>query len=139
METAEVCFLQRSDDMPTCLVVEDHGDTREGYVEFLGLAGFTVMSASGREEMRQRLAEGIPDVVVMDLQLPEVDGWGLIRELKKAPQTANVPVLVVSAAVRDSDRAGAFEAGCDGFLRKPADPDDIVAELQRLLGARSTE
>lgn len=124
--------------MPTCLVVEDHGDTREGYVEFLGFAGFTVLSAAGREEMIQRLSEEVPDAVVMDLQLPEVDGWTLIRELKASPRTKDVPVLVVSAAVRDSDKAGAFEAGCDGFLPKPADPDVIVAELERLLSVRKS-
>ena len=120
--------------MPTCLVVEDHGDTRDGYVEFLTFAGFTVMSASGREEMRQRLEEQIPDAVVMDLQLPDVDGWALIRELKAAPRTRAIPVLVVSAAVRDSDREAAIKAGGDGFVAKPADPDLIVAELRRLLG-----
>lgn len=122
--------------MPTCLVVEDHGDTREGYVEFLRFAGFDVLSAGGREEMRQRLAEHVPDAIVMDLQLPEVDGWALIRDLKASQRTRGIPVLVVSAAVRDSDKAGAFDAGCDGFLPKPADPDHIVAELERLLGVR---
>lgn len=122
--------------MATCLVVEDHGDTRDGYVEFLAFAGFTVMSASGREDMRRLLAERIPDAVVMDLQLPEVDGWSLIRELKTSPVTRQVPVLVVSAAVRDSDRESAIAAGCDGFISKPADPDVIVAELRRLLGLR---
>lgn len=120
--------------MPTCLVVEDHGDTRDGYVEFLSFAGFTVMSASGREEMRRRLEARVPDAVVMDLQLPDVDGWALIRELKASPRTQAVPVLVVSAAVRDSDREAAIEAGGDAFISKPADPDVIVAELRRLLG-----
>lgn len=120
--------------MPTCLVVEDHGDTRDGYVEFLAFAGFTVLSASGREEMHRRLEEQIPDAVVMDLQLPDVDGWSLIRELKASPRTQAVPVLVVSAAVRDSDREAAAEAGGDAFISKPADPDVIVAELRRLLG-----
>jgi two-component system cell cycle response regulator DivK len=122
--------------MPTCLVVEDHGDTREGYAEFLSYAGFKVMSAAGRDEMQRHLADVIPDAVVMDLQLPEVDGWALIRELKASARTRDVPVLVVSAAVRDSDKASAFEAGCDAFLPKPADPDDIVAELGRLMAVR---
>lgn len=125
--------------MPTCLVVEDHGDTREGYVEFLRFAGFEVLSAGGRQEMRERLAEQVPDAIVMDLQLPEVDGWSLIRDLKASQRTRRVPVLVVSAAVRDSDKAGAFEAGCDAFLPKPADPDHIVAELERLLGVRKRQ
>lgn len=125
--------------MPTCLVVEDHGDTRDGYVEFLTFAGFTVLSASGQEQMRLRLEEQIPHVIVMDLQLPEVDGWALIRDLKSSPRTRHVPVLVVSAAVRETDKAAAMAAGCDSFLSKPVDPDVIVAELRRLINPGGAE
>lgn len=119
--------------MPVCLVVEDHGDTRDGYVEFLSFAGFTVLAAAGREEMHSRLAGMVPDVIVMDLQLPGTDGWTLIRELKASDRTSSVPILVVSAAVREGDRAEAEQAGCDVFLAKPVDPDVVVAELRRLI------
>jgi two-component system, cell cycle response regulator DivK len=119
--------------MPVCLVVEDHGDTRDGYVEFLGFAGFEVMAAAGREEMHRRLADTMPDAIVMDLQLPGADGWTLIRELRASERTRHVPIVVVSAAVRESDREEARRAGCDAFLAKPVDPDVILAELQRLM------
>lgn len=119
--------------MTVCIVVEDHRDTREGYVEFIGLCGFSVRSADGAQELRSLLAAEVPDVVVMDLQLPGTDGWDLIREVKKDPRTRHVPVLAVSASVREVDRNQAFSAGADAFLGKPCLPNDIVAELNRLL------
>jgi two-component system, cell cycle response regulator DivK len=122
--------------MPLCLVVEDHSDTRDGYLEFLSFAGFTVMGATGRDEMLSRLADATPDAIVMDLQLPGTDGWTIIRELRKSPQTTQVPIVVVSASVRESDRLQAVQAGCDVFLPKPCDPSIIVAEIQRLIGRR---
>lgn len=122
--------------MASCLVVEDHGDTREGYVEFLAFAGYSVRGASGRAEMQERLAEQLPDAIVMDLQLPGTDGWTLIQELRSAPETRQIPVVVVSAAVRETDREAAERAGCDAFVPKPCDPSTIVAELARLIDLR---
>lgn len=119
--------------MPLCIVVEDHGDTRDGYVEFLTFSGLSVLSAASADEFRALLVDHVPDVVVMDLQLPETDGWALIRELKRAEATRHVPVLVVSASVRDVDREAARAAGCDAFISKPCDPAAVIAELRRLL------
>jgi CheY-like chemotaxis protein len=120
----------------TCIVVEDHTDTRDGYVEFLALEGITVLSAGGSEEFRALLATSQPDAIVMDLHLPRVDGWTLIRELRAAPATQDVPVLVVSAYVREVDREDAFRAGASAFIGKPCDPNDVAAELKRLVNAR---
>jgi CheY-like chemotaxis protein len=117
-----------------CIVVEDHRDTREGYVEFIGLCGFSVLSASGAAELRTLLTTHVPDVVLMDLQLPGIDGWDLIREIKKDARTSQVPVLVVSAWVRRVDREEAFRAGASAFVGKPCLPTDIVAQLEKLVG-----
>ena len=122
--------------MALCIVVEDHGDTREGYVEFLGLSGLKVLSAANADEFRALLAAHTPDVIVMDLHLPKVDGWTLIREVKAAPETRTVPVVVVSAYVRPVDREDAQLAGCDAFIPKPCDPADVLAAIRRLSGAR---
>jgi DNA-binding response OmpR family regulator len=74
----------------------------------------------------------------MDLHLPDTDGWMLIRELRAHEAWKRVPILVVSACVRELDREQAFDAGCDAFLGKPCDPSDLIAELKRLIG-RSPE
>jgi DNA-binding response OmpR family regulator len=119
--------------MSLCLVVEDDADTLEGYAEYLGIAGFDVLTASDAVEMRAAVRARVPDVVVMDLWLPGEDGYTLIRELKEQPRTGSVPVLVVSASVRPEDKEHAREAGADGFVPKPCDPAQIVERLQVLL------
>ena len=120
--------------MSHCLFVEDHADTRDGYAELLSFEGITVHIAASGEELWPLLAVDIPDAIVMDLHLPGTDGWMLIRELRAQEAWKRVPVLVVSACVREIDREQAFEAGCDAFLGKPCDPLDLVAELKRLIG-----
>jgi CheY-like chemotaxis protein len=116
-----------------CIVVEDHRDTREGYVEYIGLSGFSVLSAGSADELRRLLTLQLPDVIVMDLQLPGTDGWDLIREIKKDARTGQIPVLVVSGWVRNVDREDAFTAGADGFVGKPCLPTEIVEELRKLV------
>lgn len=119
--------------MPTCLIVEDHGDTREGYAEFLAFSGFEVRTAGDGASMWRILDEHLPDAIVMDLHLPKTDGWSLIRQLRSSALTRAIPILVVSASVREQDRRDAEHAGCDGFIPKPCDPERIVAELHRLI------
>jgi len=121
--------------MALCMVVEDHPDTREGYVEYLGFAGLDVLAAGSAEELRALLATNIPDAIVMDLRLPKTDGWTLIRELKADQRTRDVPIIVVSACVRPSDREDAYRAGCDAFISKPNDPAEVLAQLRRLTKA----
>lgn len=124
--------------MTLCIIVEDHGDTRDGYAEYLALSGFDVRCASGAEELRQVLATEVPDAVVMDLRLPSTDGWTLTRELKADPRTRNVAVVVVSASVRPADVARANAAGCDAFVPKPCDPSRVLAAVQSVLDRSSS-
>lgn len=120
------------DHMVRCYIVDDHADTREGYKEYLTAAGYDVSTASDGQELRDLLRLGMPDAILLDLQLPRVDGWELTRELKRHPRTRAIPIIVVSACVQPSDRQKAEEAGCDLFLAKPVDPEIIREELHRL-------
>jgi CheY-like chemotaxis protein len=88
--------------------------------------------ASGGAELWVLVGERVPDVVVMDLQLPAVDGWELTRQLRADPRTARVPIVVVSASVRDVDRERAFTNGADAFLPKPCSLDEILKTLHRV-------
>jgi two-component system cell cycle response regulator/two-component system cell cycle response regulator DivK len=127
---AEVQVLQSSKVMPRCVVVDDHGDTRIGYAEFLSAFGFEVKTAADADELRAILAGWIPHAIVLDLQLPRTDGWQLTREIKAEPRTRHVAIVVVSACVMPSERAAAEEAGCDAFINKPVDPMVIVEVLR---------
>jgi len=119
--------------MALCCIVEDHGDTREGYAEYLMGCGYDVRTVGDSAGFWRSLDYAVPDVILMDLRLPEVDGWTLTRLIREDPRTSRVPVVVISASVRDEDRARAFESGADAFLPKPCGLDEIVREMERLL------
>lgn len=132
----EVQNLQRARGMPRCLIVDDHGDTREGYAEFLRALDFEVRTAADGEQLHVILDEWVPDVILMDLQLPRTDGWTLIRELKSAPRTRQIVIVVVSACVMPSEQQAAMDAGSDVFISKPCDPMTIVETLRARFGRR---
>lgn len=122
---------------PLILVVEDYDDAREMYVEYLTFTGFRVESATnGLEaiEMTQRLR---PDLVLMDLALPKLDGWEATRRLKSDPATARIPVIALTGHALAGHAERAREAGCDSFITKPCVPDELVAEISRVLGISS--
>jgi CheY-like chemotaxis protein len=120
--------------MPRCIIVDDHGDTRAGYAEFLNAFRFEVRTAADGEELRRLLTDWLPDAIVLDLQLPRTDGWQLLREMRADPRTRHIIVVVVSACVMPSERAAAESAGCDVFIGKPCDPMLIIDELIRRTG-----
>ena len=117
------------------IIVDDHGDTRAGYAEFLNVFGFDVRAVGDAEQLRAMMSDALPDAVVLDLQLPRTDGWQLTREIKENSKTRHIAVIVVSACVMPAERQAAQAAGCDVFIAKPCDPMDIVIELRRLTGA----
>jgi len=119
--------------MPLCIVVDDHVDTREGFAEYLRHSGFDVRTAGDASELRALLAEVTPAAVLMDVQMPLVDGWTLTREIKANERTQQTRVLVISASIGEGFRRAADMAGADALLAKPCDPQRIVVELTRLL------
>ncbi|MDQ3169413.1 MAG: response regulator [Acidobacteriota bacterium] len=122
---------------PLILVVEDYDDAREMYVEYLTFTGFRVESATnGLEaiEMTQRL---VPDLVLMDLALPKLDGWEATRRLKSDAATSHIPVIALTGHALAGHAERAREAGCDSFITKPCVPDELVAEISRVLGISS--
>ena len=130
--------MHSSGDMPLCFVVDDHVDTREGFAEYLRESGFDVQTAADAGELRTLLAEATPAAVLMDVQMPRVDGWTLTREIKANERTRDVRVVVVSASVGEGFRRAADAAGADALIGKPCDPQRIVVELTRLLDGETT-
>lgn len=119
--------------MPLCFIVDDHGDTRDGFAEYLRDWGFEVRTAGDATELRQLMTAATPAAILMDVHMPRVDGWTLTKEIKENPRTRDVRIIVVSASVRAEDRQAAEHAGADAFIAKPCDPQAIVSELTRLL------
>jgi len=115
------------------LVVDDFQDNREMFAEILSLSGFRVREAENGREALDRAFSEVPDVVLMDLSLPELDGWEATRRLKRDPRTAHVPVVALTGHALAECSRDAREAGCDAFLTKPCLPEVIVDEVRRVL------
>ena len=119
---------------PLILVVDDTRDTRELFVEYLRLTGFRAEQAASGVEALEKAAALHPSAIVMDLEMPEMDGWEATRRLKGDERTRAIPVVALSAHVMEGARNKATEAGCSGFLPKPCYPAQVSDELKRVLG-----
>ncbi len=128
------------DSPTTVLVVDDDPATRTGLAGVLRDAGFAVREAgTGAEALRAAVGEQ-PDLVLLDVGLPDDDGYAVCRRLKADPATAAVPVLLLSArGSRTEERVHGLEGGADGYLAKPADPAELVAQVKALLRLRRAE
>jgi CheY-like chemotaxis protein len=115
---------------PHILIVDDFADSREMYGYLLSEQGFQVASAADGQEGLDKAAQIRPDVILMDLSLPDMDGWEVIRRLKDAEKTKHIPVILLTAY----DLPPTPMAGCAGVLIKPCRPDKMIAEIRRLLG-----
>jgi CheY-like chemotaxis protein len=120
-------------DRQLVLVVEDYQDAREMYAAYLQFSGFEVAEAGNGVEAVEKAIELLPDIVLMDLALPRMDGWEATRRLKADPRTKHIPVVALTGHALAGHAEGAREAGCDSFVTKPCLPDALVAEIRRLL------
>jgi two-component system, cell cycle response regulator DivK len=118
---------------PLILAVEDEPRNAALLEAILTRAGYRLHVAQQVGEARAWLAEGTPDLVLLDRHLPDGDGLDLIPEIKATSHLATVPILLVSASVLPSDVEAAMAAGCDGFLPKPVRVKPLVDEVRRLL------
>jgi CheY-like chemotaxis protein len=115
------------------LVVDDYPDAREMYGEYLEYCGFEVVQASNGMEALQRAIDTKPDIILMDLSLPVMDGWEATRRLKADRRTAKIPVVALTGHALAGISEGAKKAGCDAFVTKPCLPEDLVKEIRRVL------
>lgn len=119
--------------MTRILVVEDDPDIADLIGRYLGKAGFSVeLTASGSDALK-RLTERPPDLVVLDLMLPHVDGLEVCRAARADPRTAAVPIIMVTARAEESERIVGLELGADDYLSKPFSPNELVARVRALL------
>ncbi len=126
-----------SDELnPLILVVDDYEDAREMYAEYLELSGFRTIQAGDGMEALEKASRLLPDVVLMDLSLPVMNGCEATHRLKSDPRTQHIPVVALTGHSEGEHSDEAKRAGCDAFVVKPCMPDHLVSELQRVLQAR---
>ena len=121
----------------TILLVEDNEMNRDMLTRRLERQGYTVVTAHDGLEGVERARENRPDLILMDLSLPNMDGWEATRILKSGPETRTIPVIALTAHAMSEDRAKALAAGCDDYDTKPIELMRLLKKIQAL--AHATE
>ncbi|NKB18422.1 MAG: response regulator transcription factor [Pseudanabaena sp. CRU_2_10] len=119
------------------LLVDDEPRLREAVQAFLEDSGFTVQVASNAREAWNLLEQASPDLVISDIMMPQVNGYEFLKQMRSDERFVNLPVIFLTARGMTSDRITGYKAGCDAYLPKPFDPDELVAIIGNLLNRRS--
>jgi two-component system cell cycle response regulator DivK len=120
--------------VPAVLIIDDDADTRRIYSSHLHAKGMTVFTAGDGRSGLDKIDELLPDVIVLDLAMPRVDGWTVLKQVRESSITAAIVVVVVSAWSEARDQA--FQAGCDAFLVKPCLPEVLHLQIRALMRFR---
>ncbi len=115
------------------LYIEDNFDNMILVKRVLEIEGYEVIGAETGREGLAKAAENQPDIVITDINLPDIDGYEITDTLKKTDETAHIPVIAMTANVMKKDRESVFKAGCDGYISKPIDVDDLPGQIENFL------
>jgi two-component system cell cycle response regulator DivK len=128
----------RENTMPKVLLVEDNEENRDALSRHLRRRGYEVLIAvDGTEGIDVARAE-TPDLILMDMSLPVLDGWQATRQLKTAPEMRGIPIIALTAHAMAGDREKALEAGCDDYDTKPIDFPRLLAKIEAVLAKKSS-
>ena len=125
--------------MPKILLVEDNEANRDMLSRRLMRRGYQVVLAVDGQSGVEMTQTEAPDLVLMDMSLPVLDGWEATRRLKAAPATQHIPVIALTAHAMSSDRDKALEAGCDDYDTKPVELERLLGKIEALLGGAAGE
>jgi CheY-like chemotaxis protein len=115
------------------LVIEDNLDNMTLIVDFLTSLDYTAIQARDGQVGLERAQSEKPDLILMDLSLPKMDGWTVAREIKSTPELKDIPIIAVTAHAMVGDRERALEAGCDDYITKPLSMPELMRKLNQYL------
>ncbi|GMV33990.1 MAG: hypothetical protein AMXMBFR60_18190 [Chloroflexota bacterium] len=121
----------------TILYVEDNPDNRNLIRRVLNAEGYAVIEASHADHAVQKLAQEKIDLILMDINMPGVDGYTLTAKIRQMEKFSGIPIVAVTANVMRGDREKSLEAGCDGYIQKPIDIDTLAQQIERFLTRRT--
>jgi DNA-binding NarL/FixJ family response regulator len=121
---------------PRLLLVDDEPGLREAVKDYLEESGFTVQVASNAREGWELLQQSIPDLVISDIMMPQVDGYQFLKQMREDPRFKRLPVVFLTAKGMTTDRIQGYQSGVDAYIPKPFDPDELVAIVENLLERR---
>ncbi len=117
----------------TILYVEDNSENRKLVRRVLEVEGYAVVEAKDGVQALERLETELIDLALMDINMPDMDGYTLTAKIKAMPKYASLPIVAVTANVMRGDRERSLEAGCDGYIQKPIDIDTLSQQIERFL------
>jgi len=115
------------------LYIEDNLDNMILVKRILEIEGYEVIQAETGEEGLAKAFESHPDIVITDINLPDIDGYTITTKLKQDQGTAHIPIIAMTANVMKKDKQTVFEAGCDGYISKPIDVDELPIQIENFL------
>jgi CRP-like cAMP-binding protein/CheY-like chemotaxis protein len=125
--------------MSKVLIIEDHNDIRENIVEILNLAGYKVYNANNGKAGVESAVANLPDIILCDIMMPELDGYGVLYMLKKNPKTSTIPFVFITAKSERPDLRKAMEMGADDYLTKPFDDMELLQAIESRLNKKKSE
>jgi DNA-binding response OmpR family regulator len=123
-------------DQPVVLAADDDPDILELVTFRLERSGYTVLQARDGEEALRLALENTPDLAVLDVMMPKLDGFELTRRLRAEEATSRMPIILLTARAQDADVQQGFDAGADDYIRKPFSPQELRSRVQAILGRR---
>jgi two-component system cell cycle response regulator DivK len=117
----------------TILYVEDNKDNRTLVRRVLNAEGYNVLEAGNAAEALEVLDMDKPNLILMDINMPDMDGYALTTMIKQKPGYETVPIIAITANVMRGDKERSFEAGCDGYIQKPIDIDLLANQIERFV------
>jgi two-component system cell cycle response regulator DivK len=117
----------------TILYVEDNADNRTLVRRILTAEGYTLLEAVNAAQALEILKNNKPDLILMDINMPDMDGYSLTAKIKETPGLEPIPIIALTANVMRGDRERSLEAGCDGYIQKPIDIDLLSEQIERFL------
>ena len=121
----------------TILYVEDNPDNRLLVKRILLSEDYSLLEATDAAEALSMLKTAHPDLILMDINMPDMDGYTLTAKIKSLPGFERVPILAVTANVMRGDKEKTLEAGCDGYIQKPLDIDQLTREIEKFISRRT--
>jgi two-component system cell cycle response regulator DivK len=121
------------DERGTILYIEDNRDNRSLVRRVLESEGYAVLEAANAEDALTSLRVGSPDLILMDINMPGMDGYTLTAQIKSMPDYSRIPIIAMTANVMRGDRERSLEAGCDGYIQKPIDIDILSQQIERFI------
>ena len=129
--------MAQPEEKSTILYVEDNPDNRMLVKRILHAENYKLLEATNAVQAINLLENTTPDLILMDINMPDMDGYTLTTRIRSMPGLKRVPILALTANVMRGDKEKTLEAGCDGYIQKPLDVDQLIREIEKFLARRA--